>query len=363
MKPKLGGDFRGISIFKTTLTELEEIEGYPDEKENYSKDEHLDGMYLYEDDGLSVVYSFNEDGIVTSINASYFSMKKKRVKKIKKDVFDFLTKRFSGFEYEELTKNLNKDEETESKAWVKGGMLYIFSALTGNGLTWSIERADLSQGSFAFFSGTPIDERFRLEIPDFNQIFNPNQKFLNLDFDPYDSESGEKYYTHKLTNCGEIHLESGSITLYGDKNQSKRVLAQKITPGNYPLQVICYDGIEICSFAKLKLSKNQSVKWVPATFFQDSIQKSGYFMGVNMESMKLIIGDSVFLENSKQQLETAEMGEKGYTIVSEADKSYAILSGFTGYKSMYWGIDADGNVAELIIDFNYGSNTTWKMVG
>ena len=192
-------------------------------------------------------------------------------------------------------------------------------------------------------------------------------------------------------SVGELHLPTGKIVA-GDPFfiYDQKPFKTKVTPGNYPVKLLIHkveEGHHRIAFAKIDFSDNQATHWTLALtedITDEQSLKRGELLGYGVDAglgcfadkeandiFSLVIDKfykdnpdknyyddllaSEFKNTSGQNPLSHNIGDWNNHFPKEGDQHNVIMfsSGWgDGFYSTYWGTDSNGEIVELITDFN-----------
>lgn len=157
----------------------------------------------------------------------------------------------------------------------------------------------------------------------------------------------------QVSEIGTLVTTSGVLTVldFGDDDDSAHPLERTVEPGSYPVDRVVAAGRNAA--VRVRFSEDVPVSWHPA-----SIPGSGHVIGVDAGSACLMdfVAYAAMSRRAKaaafQRFSSAERPAAVEVPLGGADVGIAVDSGYgDGSYPVYWGVDAEGRVAQLVADF------------
>lgn len=225
---------------------------------------------------------------------------------------------------------------------------------------WKISAIDDHFGdpSQPFVERATIDERVAecapdapfTEMPDAQAHLDESQNFTDREI----SGSGDGEATQvRVAEVGTLVTESGVLSVldFGYSNDDARPLARTVAPGAYPVDRVIADGRNAA--VRVRFTKEPPVAWHPA-----SLPQSGHVIGVDAGCVCLVdyVGYSEMTRREKAaaygRFTAASRPAALEFVLGGKGTGIAVDSGYgDGSYPAYWGIDAQGRTAQLVVDF------------
>ncbi|MBP1325919.1 hypothetical protein JOF28_001151 [Leucobacter exalbidus] len=157
----------------------------------------------------------------------------------------------------------------------------------------------------------------------------------------------------EVSGIGTLVTSTGVLTVldFGYDNDDAHPLSRTVNPGSYPVDRVTAFGRNAA--VRVRFSDQTPVAWHPA-----SIPGSGHVVGVDAGCV--VIADYVGYASMTRRDKAAAFDnftaiERPATLefsLGDAGVGFAADSGYgDGSYPVYWGEDANGEVAELVVDF------------
>lgn len=166
---------------------------------------------------------------------------------------------------------------------------------------------------------------------------------------PRDGEKAEA----RVSRIGTLSTSSGvlSVVDFGYDNDDARPLARTVPPGEYPVDRVTAFGRNAA--VRVLFTESEPVAWHPA-----SIPGSGHVIGVDAGCV-CIVDYPAYAAVSRRSKAAAFDGfvaaERPVALtipLGPVDAGIAVDSGYgDGSYPVYWGVDAEGRVVQLVVDF------------
>lgn len=156
----------------------------------------------------------------------------------------------------------------------------------------------------------------------------------------------------EVTHIGTLTTSTGVLSVldFGYDNDDARPLARTVAPGRYPVDRVT--GFGRNAAVRVRFSDAAPASWVPA-----SLPGSGHVVGVDAGCICIAdyVGYSAMTRREKAAAYDAFVAAPTPAaqefVLTDADRGIAFDSGYgDGSYPAYWGLDADGNTAQLVID-------------
>lgn len=142
-----------------------------------------------------------------------------------------------------------------------------------------------------------------------------------------------------------------SIGDYGDDNKDALPLARTVEPGTYPVERVVAFGRNAA--VRVRFSDELVTSWFPA-----SLPAGGHVIGVDAGCVYIadFVAYAAMTFPAKEKVYdkflTLEEPAAGAFAMGKSNKGVALASGYgDGSYPAFWGLDAQGNTAQLVIDF------------
>lgn len=188
------------------------------------------------------------------------------------------------------------------------------------------------------------------EMPEDEAQLDQTHNFT--DREATDEEDGEITQA-QVSGIGTLVTSTGVLSVldFGYENGDARPLARTVAPGAYPVDRVT--GFGRNAAVRVRFNEETPVSWHPA-----SLAERDHVVGVDAGCVCIV--DYVAYSTMTRRDKAAEF--ERFTAVSQPavleiplggnDVGLAVESGFGdgGYPA-YWGVDAHGNTAQLVVDF------------
>lgn len=159
--------------------------------------------------------------------------------------------------------------------------------------------------------------------------------------------------TAEVSSVGTLVTSSGVLSVldFGYDNDDARPLARSVAPGAYPVDRVT--GFGRNAAVRVRFSDHDPVAWHPA-----AIPGSGHVFGVDAGSACIV--DYVAYASMTKRAKAARYAQfvaaprpaAVEVSLDAGDTGIVVDSGYgDGSYPVYWGVDADGEVAQLVVDF------------
>lgn len=156
-----------------------------------------------------------------------------------------------------------------------------------------------------------------------------------------------------VTPMGALVTSSGVLSIgdYGDDNKDALPLARTVEPGTHPMERVVAFGRNAA--VRVRFSDEPVRSWFPA-----SLPAGGHVIGVDARCVYIadFVAYAAMTFPAKEKVYdkflTLEEPAAGAFAMGKSNKGVALASGFgDGSYPTLWGLDAQGNTAQLVIDF------------
>lgn len=159
--------------------------------------------------------------------------------------------------------------------------------------------------------------------------------------------------TAEVSSVGTLVTSSGVLSVldFGYDNDDARPLARSVAPGAYPVDRVT--GFGRNAAVRVRFSDHDPVAWHPA-----AIPGSGHVFGVDAGSACIV--DHVAYASMTKRAKAARYAQfvaaprpaAVEVSLDAGDTGIVVDSGYgDGSYPAYWGVDADGEVSQLVVDF------------
>ncbi|WP_402841581.1 DUF4241 domain-containing protein [Microbacterium sp. GXS0129] len=190
------------------------------------------------------------------------------------------------------------------------------------------------------FSDLPVEQRSLDEARNFTErdVARPN-----------DAETART----EVLSVGTLVTRSGALAVidFGYDNDDARPLARTVRPGSYPVERVVAFGRNAA--VRVRFSDAEPVDWHPA-----SLPDSGHVIGVDAGCVCIVdyAGYASMSRRHKAAADNAYMAEHrpAAMVFPLASGNVGVVadSGYgDGSYPAYWGVDGQGEVAQLVVDF------------
>ncbi|WP_435735338.1 DUF4241 domain-containing protein [Cellulosimicrobium sp. PMB13] len=208
-----------------------------------------------------------------------------------------------------------------------------------------VERASVEERVRACAADAPFTE-----MPEAQARLDEVHNFTDREVTrPRDGETSRA----QVSGIGTLVTSSGVLTVldFGYDNDDARPLSRTVAPGAYPVDRVTAFGRNAA--ARVRFSDETPVAWHPA-----SIPGSGHVVGVDAGCVVVAdyVGYSAMTRREKaaayDRFTTAARPAALELPLGGADSGLALDSGYgDGSYPVYWGVDAQGDIAQLVVDF------------
>lgn len=167
--------------------------------------------------------------------------------------------------------------------------------------------------------------------------------------------SGDNPAPIEVLHLGRLTCASGMLTVSDPASIDAHFapLAQRIVPGTYTVEVATIADVTVAVL--LRLSEAPAVSWHPAEF-ADGTRSVGVDVGrvALLDAGALVQCQAQRIEELFQEHAALLMGTPGtmFSLAGEAVDAVMVSSGYgDGTYPCYWGVDASGGLASLVVDF------------
>lgn len=187
------------------------------------------------------------------------------------------------------------------------------------------------------------------EMPEAQSQLDEVHNFTDRDVTRPDDEQTERV---EVTQIGTLATSTGVLSVldFGYDNDDARPLARTVAPGTYPVDRVTAFGRNAA--VRVRFSDSVPVAWHPA-----SLPGSGHVVGVDAGCICIVdyIGYSAMSRRDKAAAYDAFVAAPRPAAqefsLSDTDRGIAFDSGYgDGSYPAYWGLDADGKTAQLVVD-------------
>jgi len=158
----------------------------------------------------------------------------------------------------------------------------------------------------------------------------------------------------EVSPIGTLVTSTGVLSVldFGYDNNDARPLARTVAPGSYPVERVTAFGRNAA--VRVRFTDEAPVSWHPA-----SLPGSGHVFGVDAGCACIVdyVGYSTMTRREKTAAydrfcAVERPATLEFPLGGGADAGIAVDSGYGdgGYPA-YWGVDAEGEVAQLVVDF------------
>lgn len=190
------------------------------------------------------------------------------------------------------------------------------------------------------FSDLPTEQRALDELRNFTErdVVRPN-----------DAETART----EVSSVGTLVTRSGALAVidFGYDNDDARPLARTVRPGSYPVERVVAFGRNAA--VRVRFSDAEPVDWHPA-----SLPDSGHVIGVDAGCVCIVdyVGYASMSRRHKAAADSAYMAEYRPAAMvfplPSGDVGVVADSGYgDGSYPVFWGVDAQGEVVQLVVDF------------
>lgn len=157
----------------------------------------------------------------------------------------------------------------------------------------------------------------------------------------------------EVSSLGAFVTRSGALAVidFGYDNDDARPLARTVAPGSYPIERVTAFGRNAA--VRVRFSDQKPVAWHPA-----SLPDSGHVVGVDAGCVCIVdyVGYASMSRRDKATADgtylTATRPAAMTFALPAGDVGVVVDSGYgDGSYPVYWGVDAQGRVAQLVVDF------------
>ncbi|WP_433676981.1 DUF4241 domain-containing protein [Microbacterium gorillae] len=157
----------------------------------------------------------------------------------------------------------------------------------------------------------------------------------------------------EVSSLGTFVTSSGALAVidFGYDNDDARPLARTVPPGAYPVERVTAFGRNAA--VRIRFTDDQPVEWHPA-----SLADSGHVVGVDAGCVCIVdyVGYASMSRRSKAAALTAFFAETRPCAMTfdlaSGGIGVATDSGYgDGSYPVYWGVDSEGRIAQLVVDF------------
>ncbi|MFK4789517.1 DUF4241 domain-containing protein [Microbacterium sp. ZW T5_56] len=157
----------------------------------------------------------------------------------------------------------------------------------------------------------------------------------------------------EVSSVGTLTTSSGALAVidFGYDNDDARPLARRVAPGSYPIERVTAFGRNAA--VRVRFSDHEPVAWHPA-----SLPESGHVIGVDAGCV-CIVDYAAYASMSRRDkaaadgtyLAAARPAAMTFGLPT-GDVGVVVDSGYgDGSYPVYWGVDAQGDIAQLVVDF------------
>lgn len=209
-----------------------------------------------------------------------------------------------------------------------------------------------------FVGRAAVDERLLPCAPDAPVAEMPedeaqlDQTHNFTDREVSDEDDGETTQA-QVSRVGTLVTSTGVLSVldFGYENDDARPLARTVVPGAYPVDRVT--GFGRNAAVRVRFSEEMPVSWHPA-----SLAEGGHVIGVDTGCVCIVdyVAYSTMTRREKaaayERFTAAPRPAALEVPLGGTDVGLAFDSGFGdgGYPA-YWGVDAHGNTAQIVVDF------------